>query len=151
MSISASDRPKGRAGVLEEKLRECKDLTSRIDGQMEALRQARGCDKADLVALHANVLALGREFERLHECVKSRSGRFSLRRDPVLRSELSRWLSGAEDKVNWISAGIEPDFDLPYEEPVTWVEVWLDATELSDRLAGLRRELHPDHTPHPGA
>ena len=92
MWISNSDRPRGRAGVLEEKLRECEDLTARIDGQMDALRRARGCDKADLVALHANVLALGREFERLRECVSSPSGRSRLRREPGLRRELSRWL-----------------------------------------------------------
>ena len=151
MRLSDSDRPRGRAGVLEEKLRECEGLTSRIAGQMDAVRQARGCDKADLVALHANVLALGRELDHLRECVSSPSGRSRLRREPGLRRELSRWLRDGARKVDWMSAGIEPGFDLPHGDGVDWWEVWLDSLELCDRMAGLRRELQPGHTPHPGS
>ncbi len=137
--------------MLEAKLRECEGLTARIDGQMDAIRRARGCDKVDLVALHANVLALGRGLDHLCDCVGSPSGRSRLRREPGLRRELSRWLRDGARKVDWMSAGIEPGFDLPHKDGVEWWEVWLDSMELCDRMAGLRRELHPDHTPHPGS
>ena len=149
MSPSPSDRRRGRAGVLREILRECQGIAGRIDRQMDALRQARGCDRTDLVALRANLLALGRELTRLGQGITSRPGASLLRRDRVLRRALSRWLSDAAHKVDWISGGIEPGFDLPHGDGVDWWEVWLDAIELSDRMADLRRHLSLDHVPHP--